>query len=144
MIDLELTDISSKLHLGGTIQVWGGICYQGRTDLFICRGKINSIVDRRDIIENVVSEFHGAVRENFRFLDDNATPHRARTVLNRLDELGISTLPLPSRSPDLNPIEHAWDKLQRALERCSPAPRTIQEGWQMSSLVYGMKSPLKN
>ena len=38
---------------------------------------MNSIVYRRDIIENVVSEFYGAVGKNFRFLDDNATPHRA-------------------------------------------------------------------
>ena len=52
---------------------------------------MNSIVYRRDIIENVVSEFHGAVGENFRFLDGNATPHRASTVLDRLDELGLST-----------------------------------------------------
>ena len=50
---------------------------EGHTDLYICRGNMNSIVYSRDIIENVVPEFHGAVGKNFRFLDDNATPHRA-------------------------------------------------------------------
>lgn len=112
---------------GGTIMVWGGICYNGRTDLYVCRRSMNGNIYKEDIVEGVVTQFHGAIGDNFRFLDDNATAHRANIVLNRVYELGIPTLPLPPRSPDLNPIEHAWDKLQRALENHSPVPQTIAE-----------------
>lgn len=107
--------------------VWGGICYNGRTDLYVCRRSMNGNIYKEDIVEAVVTQFHGAIGDNFRFLDDNATAHRANIVLNRVYELGIPTLPLPPRSPDLNPIEHAWDKLQRALENHSPVPQTIAE-----------------
>ncbi|PSN53902.1 hypothetical protein C0J52_02434, partial [Blattella germanica] len=77
--------------------------------------------------EGVVTQFHGAIGDNLRILDDNATAHRANIVLNRIYELGIPTLPLPPRSPDLKPIEHAWDKLQLALENHSPVPQTMAE-----------------
>ncbi|GBO31018.1 hypothetical protein AVEN_173627-1 [Araneus ventricosus] len=33
----------------------------------------------------------------------------------------------PARSPDLNPIEHVWDTLGRAIANHNPRPRTIQE-----------------
>ena len=82
---------------------------------------------------------HGAVGEKFRLLDDNASPHRASTVLNRLDELGIYTLPLASRSPDLNPIGTNLRELWNGV----PQHRELWKNWQMSSLVYGMKLSLR-
>ena len=33
----------------------------------------------------------------------------------------------PARSPDLNPIEHAWDMLQHAVSTRPVQPRTLQE-----------------
>ena len=42
-------------------------------------------------------------------MDDNANPHRARIVQDYLTVEAIETLPWPAMSPDMNPIEHAWD-----------------------------------
>jgi hypothetical protein len=46
-------------------------------------------------------------------------------------------LPWPSKSPDLNPIEHFWDQLDKRVHMRQPAPQTLlqlqqalQEGWQ--------------
>lgn len=123
---------------GGTLMVWGGICYNGRTELHVCNGTMTGQMYRDTIINNIVEPFHGAIGDNFRFLDDNARAHRANIVLQRLDQHGIQVLPLPPRSPDLNPVEHAWDMLQRVLEQQSPAPnmlhdlgRLLPELWQM-------------
>ena len=46
-------------------------------------------------------------------MDDNARPHRARVVNQYLEQEGIERMNWPARSPDLNPIEHAKDMLQR-------------------------------
>ena len=33
----------------------------------------------------------------------------------------------PARSPDLNPIEHAWDMLQTAVSSCPVQPAFVQD-----------------
>ena len=56
-------------------------------------------------------------RRNFLLQHDNAPPHRAhaRVVQYFLQQQQIDQLPWPAYSPDCNPIEHAWDALDRAV-----------------------------
>ncbi|GFX02641.1 transposable element Tcb1 transposase [Trichonephila clavipes] len=44
------------------------------------------------------------------FQQDNARPHKARMSQDCLRT--VTTLPWPSRFPDLSPIEHIWDHLR--------------------------------
>jgi len=46
---------------------------------------------------------------------DNLSAHKVEGVRERIEACGASLLYLPPYSPDLNPIEKAWSKLQQSL-----------------------------
>ena len=81
--------------------------------------------------------FADATGDDFILMDDNARPHRAMVVNRYLERETIVRMNWPSRSPDLNPIEHAWDLLYRAISSQIRLPNTrneliqaLNEDWQ--------------
>ena len=49
--------------------------------------------------------------QNMVLRDDIARPHCTRIIEENKNQQNIASLPQPSLLPDLNPIEHVWDKL---------------------------------
>ena len=76
----------------------------------------------RRSLEPYVRLFRGAVGPEFIFIDDNARPHRVLMVDEYLESEDIQRMAWPASSPDLNPIEHAWDALGRAIVKRQPPP----------------------
>jgi transposase len=104
--------------------VWAGICYDGCTDLYVVRkGTLTGLRYRDEILAPIVRPFAGAIGGNFLLMDDNARPHRARVVNEYLQK---ETIEWPAKSPDFNPIEHAWDILQRRIMARQHQPTTLQ------------------
>jgi transposase len=113
---------------GGGLMVWGGITLNGRTDLHVIDyGTLTGQRYRDNILDTYVRLFRGAMGPNFILMDDNARPHRAGIVDDYLGSEDIQRMEWPSRSPDLNPIEHAWDALGRHIANRQPPPRTLSE-----------------
>ena len=75
---------------------------------------------RDEILAPYAVPYAGAVGPDFILMVDNATAHRARIVNAFLDEQGIQRMYWPAQSPDLNPLEHVWDMLQRRIQARNP------------------------
>ena len=106
----------------------GVISMEGRTDLYrLENGSLTAIRYRDEILEPMVRPYAGAVGPGFLLMHHNARPHVARVCRQYLEDEGIDTIEWPSRSPDLNPIEHLWDIMFRSIRRRQVAPQTLQE-----------------
>ncbi|CAF1115806.1 unnamed protein product [Rotaria magnacalcarata] len=69
------------------------------------------------------------------FQHDNNPKHTSRIVKNWLDKHRVKRLIWPPFSPDMNPIEHLWDELERRMKEHQPKNQkelreTLQAEWQ--------------
>nr|KAG5687109.1 hypothetical protein BaRGS_008656 [Batillaria attramentaria] len=110
--------------------VWDGISVQGKTDLHVFwSGTLTAIRYRDEILDPAVRPYAGAIGPEFILMVDNARPHTARIVDQYLEEESMERRECRARSPDLNPIEHVWDMIGRAVRaRVNPLRTLAQLG----------------
>ena len=91
---------------GGLVHVWGAFHNSAKSPLVLPDGYLTGVL-YRGILQNTLVPFaRHYFGDNYRYQDDNATPHRARVVLNLLQQGNVTKMEQPPRSPDCNPIKH--------------------------------------
>nr|CAH7720203.1 unnamed protein product [Callosobruchus chinensis] len=121
------TAIGVAPYRGGTQMFWGGIRFNGRTQIIHTPGTMTGEYYLQHIINAIVQPLRNEIGDQFIFMDDNASPHRTTAVQQALANGNIARLEWAAMSPDMNPIEHAWDYVSRAIFNRNNPPRSTQE-----------------
>ena len=120
--------IGSKL-LVVSVHVWGAYHNSAKSPLVLPDGYLTGVL-YRGILQNTLVPFaRHNFGDNYCYKDDNATPHRARVVLDFLQQGNVTKMEQPPRSPDCNPIEHLWDELGRAISSMDNPPLDARPCW---------------
>ena len=109
-----------------SIMVWGCIGYYGVGNLVLVDGNLDNFQYREILDTNLfssVENIFGYREHPFVFMDDNATPHRARALQDWLFQQGVTRMDWPPQSPDANPIENLWDDIGKQVLKDRPFTR---------------------
>ena len=88
-------------------------------------GQIKSVRYRDNILRPVAVPL--VQQRNLILQQDNARPHVARVCQDFLANNNIAPLAWPPNSPDLTPIEHMWDELDRRVRKRRNPPATLAQ-----------------
>ena len=106
--------------------VCGGVSQHYQIELAVIPGNLNAVLYREDILLPHVVPFLQA-HPDMTLPHDNATSHTARFVRDFLKDRNVCVLPWPAQSPDLNPLEHIWDLLDRRVRARAIPHRNVRE-----------------
>ncbi len=123
-------------HGGGSIMLWGCFQLQGQDDWLQSRERwmrpSTGISWTKNLLQSAQDLRLG---RRFTFQQDNDPKHTAKITTEWLHNNSMTVLEWPSKSPDLNPIEHLWRDLKMAVHQRLPSnltelERICKEEWQ--------------
>lgn len=98
----------------------------------MAEGPMTSVEYRDDFHKQFVQPFYANNGHDFVFQGDYAQPHRAAIGNQHIQEVGVRRMDWPAMSPYMNPIEHAWDVLKKAIRQHTLPPKSLQDLWRVA------------
>ena len=115
---------------GGGLLMWGCLSWSGFANGVVPDSKINSDVYTGILEEHLQASAKACFgNRKFIFQQNNASVHISKVTAAWMKKNKITLLPWPAKSPDMNPIEHFWDKLKSIVRQYPPAVNT-EELWE--------------
>jgi hypothetical protein len=130
-------------HEGGGIFVWGCIMREGVGRLHLIDGTLTAA----KYVEILRTSFFGTLSDNklspfdITFQHDRDPKHMAGLTQHWLSSHHVKVLPWPSRSPDLNIIEHVWWHLKQRVHSYPDPPRDKEELWKRTESEWKQIRP---
>lgn len=118
-------------HGGGHVMVWGCMTQFGFGRLVRIEGKVNAEKYVSILEEGLLPTLddHFLLPSDIIFQQDNDRKHVSKRAKAWFSEKGIELLPWPSKSPDMNIIEHPWDQLDDRVRARVPPPSNLDQLW---------------
>lgn len=129
---------SDMYHHGNEILVWGLINSSGPVELVRIHGRLNA-EKYIEILKNNVSNKKKLVLGDYVFQHDNAPCHTAGIIKEYCAKWRISCLKWPSKSPDMNPIEHVWAFMKSYLFKKRDKINSPEDVWNYSQKIFFSK-----
>ena len=143
--------ISPTIKHPTSVMIWGCMASNGIGRLHICEGMMNAtkyaaVLETR-LLASARSLFPS---EYWIFQDDNAPCHQAKLVKRWMQSHGVAQMNWPTQSPDLNPIENLWHRINVIIAKNKPSNKrelieNIIQAWhhivtpeELRSLVQSM------
>ena len=103
----------------GASMAWGCFSAQGAGPLFwLAKGEMMNQHNYADVLRNYAfPTMNSDLHDCEMLLQDGAPCHTAKSVLKLIKDQDprIRSLPWPGHSPDLNPIENAWNQIKNTI-----------------------------
>nr|CAH7717267.1 unnamed protein product [Callosobruchus chinensis] len=116
----------AKAYQDWLLQQWRNVLSSDESRFGLVSGTMTGAYYLYNISNAIVQPLRNEIGDHFIFMDDNARPHRTRAVQQALENGSIARLEWPATSRDMNPIEHVWDYVSRAIFNRNNPPRSTQ------------------
>ena len=126
-------------HGGGSLMIWGCMTWKGIGNITKIEGTMDSKM-YRDILKAELLdtyEWQELDPEEYVFQQDNDPKHNSHLLKNWFAEQDFEVMDWPAQSPDLNPIEHVWNEVERRLRNSGENPTSREDLYKKLLVVWG-------
>uniref|UniRef100_A0AC35U2B8 DDE_3 domain-containing protein n=1 Tax=Rhabditophanes sp. KR3021 TaxID=114890 RepID=A0AC35U2B8_9BILA len=122
--------IPTVKHGGGNVMVWGCFSSKGVGPIIRIEGTMDRYVYRDILADHMLPYAKRNMPRYWNFQQDNDPKHTSTLVKEWFFDHSVNVLPWPSQSPDLNPIEHLWDEVERRIR-----PRNYKNATELYNAI---------